>query len=46
MILGITGHRPPRLGCGYDTPNPVCQLPSPKGEGLFKSIQAKVEINK
>jgi uncharacterized phage-like protein YoqJ len=23
MILGITGHRPPGLGCGYDIPNPV-----------------------
>lgn len=23
MILGITGHRPPGLGCGYDIPNPT-----------------------
>lgn len=29
MILGITGHRPSSLGCGYEIPNPtydfVCQ---------------------
>jgi uncharacterized phage-like protein YoqJ len=29
MILGITGHRPSVLGCGYDIPNPtydrICQ---------------------
>jgi len=23
MILGITGHRPSVLGCGYSTPNPI-----------------------
>ena len=23
MILGITGHRPSSLGCGYDIPNPT-----------------------
>ena len=34
MIIGITGHRPPGLGCGYDIPNPVydkvCQALSDK----------------
>jgi hypothetical protein len=23
MILGITGHRPPGMSCGYEIPNPV-----------------------
>ena len=23
LVLGITGHRPPGLGCGYEIPNPT-----------------------
>jgi len=36
MILGITGHRPPGLGCGYDIPNPVY-------DKLCKALQDKFQ---
>ena len=34
MILGITGHRPPGLGCGYNIPNPTY-------EKVYKALQDK-----
>lgn len=33
-IIGITGHRPPGLGCSYDIPNPTY-------EKVYAALQAK-----
>lgn len=39
MIIGITGHRPPRLGCGYNIPNPTY-------DKIYKAIMDKFhELN-
>jgi uncharacterized phage-like protein YoqJ len=45
MILGITGHRPPGLGCSYDIPNPTYDKVYQALQEKFKELKVEKVIS-
>lgn len=45
MILTFTGHRPAKLGCGYDIPNPTYDHIRSETEKLLKKLKPEKAIS-